>query len=98
MTCAKRHVECHLEFPDGRTIVGTNTCNNPQETCPRKPGEGYEKCRSVCDQFAHAEIVALYIAGGYAPGATAKIYGHSKVCEPCMDALRHAGVIRVVME
>ncbi len=56
--CAKMTVRCTLVTPAGEHIVGTNHCENPQPVCPRAPGEGYEKCTSVCRQVGHAEVVA----------------------------------------
>lgn len=76
----------------GDVYEGENDCANPQPVCPRLPGEGYEKCRSVCDQAGHAEIEALKKAGAAAVGATAVIYGHYYACEPCAAALRDAGI------
>ena len=90
--CAKKHVVCTIATPFGKEFVGTNECRNPQAVCPREPGEGYEKCRSVCQQDGHAEIVALRLAGEEARGAVAYI-SHHRVCHECQDALRDAGVL-----
>ncbi len=56
MSCAKKRVQCVLIAEDGEVFVGENWCNNPQQTCPREPGEGYDKCTHICKQNAHAEI------------------------------------------
>ena len=93
--CAKAQVKCILTFPDGRTVEGENLCENPQEACPRLPGEGHEKCLSVCRQIGHAETTALDKCGGGAVGATARVYGHSYVCRDCQEALYAAGVVGV---
>lgn len=96
--CARRLVTCDLMTADGPTFVGSNDCENAQEVCPRAPGEGYEKCSTICQQGAHAEIKALNLAldNGYdTRGAHAIIQGHYYICEPCGRALRDAGV-RVV--
>ena len=90
--CAKRQVECTIVGNDGHSYTGFNDCANPQAVCPRAPGEGYEKCRSICDQAGHAEIEALNLAGLAARGATALLVGHYWMCEPCGRALREAGV------
>jgi len=58
-------------------------------------GEGYELCGSV-----HAEIVALLEATRYGmctQGATARIYGQTWVCPACLDALKEAGVERILI-
>jgi len=76
----------------GHTYVGRNDCANPQPTCPRSPGEGYDKCKSICGQGGHAEIEAIKAAGDQAKGATAVLFGHYWMCEPCGRALFEAGV------
>lgn len=93
--CAKRQVECVIHTSDGRRHVGRNDCANPQAVCPRAPGEGYEKCRSICDQAGHAEIEALRAvdrSNSSAVGARAVLLGHYWMCEPCGRALLEAGV------
>ena len=92
MTCAKKRVTVFLATEDGRVFLGENVCRNPQTVCPREPGEGYEKCKSICDQIGHAEIAALDAAGDAAQGATALLVGHHHYCRPCQEALFKAGV------
>jgi deoxycytidylate deaminase len=81
-------------------FVGENDCANPQAVCPRGPGEGYEKCKTICQQAGHAEIEALKAAGEHARGAEALLYGHYWMCEPCGAAMRAAGIysIKIVAE
>lgn len=103
--CAKRRVQC-LIYPVGMAgIYGENDCANPQAVCPREPGEGYEKCKTICQQAGHAEIVALRKAeewtanaGANLVGATAYVRGHYWICEPCGAALKAAGIAKVVIE
>lgn len=95
MTCAKKVVVCWLFTPTGEVYRGENWCQHPQRTCPRDPGEGYEKCWSVCGQVAHAEVDALMKAGDRARGATA-IVQHKRVCDHCLAALAAAGVTTVI--
>jgi deoxycytidylate deaminase len=101
MTCAKRQVSCYITTADGgATVIGTNACLRPQQSCPREPGEGYDKCKSICQQGAHAEMDALETArdaGLNLHGATATLFGHYWICEPCGRALAAAGVARVTM-
>ena len=95
MTCAKRQVRCTIFTRTGFPFIGTNACANPQEVCPREPGEGYEKCRSVCRQYGHAESEAvrrLWEAGYDAVGGSAFIEGHDHACDSCKGDLGAAGV------
>lgn len=94
--CAKREVTCAIISGDlSQQFVGTNDCANPQAVCPRSPGEGYEKCQSICQQGDHAEIKAVKLAGAAAKDGMAQIHGHYYICESCGRALRDAGVIYV---
>lgn len=97
MTCAKTTVVCTLVLASGERIVGTNWCRNPQKYCPRKPGEGYEKCKTICDQAGHAEEVAAAIAGPRAKGARAYIQGHTYACDNCQRVLFGAGVEAIII-
>lgn len=90
--CAKARIRCTLVTLEGEHIVGENWCRNPQETCPRLPGEGYEKCKLICDQVGHAEHVAVKLAGPKAQGARAFLEGHTYACMACQHALFGAGV------
>lgn len=91
MTCAKTTVTCTLVTPDNERFVGTNWCANPQPVCPRAPGEGYEKCVSICQQAGHAEVEAVRAAGIKALGARAYIEGHGYACRNCQEVLVAAG-------
>lgn len=92
--CARRVVHCTIRSIDGWQVTGENWCRKPQRTCPRDPGEGYEKCHTICHQEGHAEEVALRLAGPRiaAGGAVAIIEGHSHACKSCQEALFAAGV------
>lgn len=95
MTCAKQTVICTIVLPGGEAVYGTNRCAKPQPVCPREPGEGYEKCRSICGQYNHAELVALHSAemqGIDVMGGRAIITGHDHVCDECERALYFNGV------
>lgn len=91
--CAKTTTRCTLVTPAGEHIVGTNECRNPQPVCPRLPGEGYEKCKSICDQVGHAEVVAVARAGAKARGAKAFLEGHTYACMDCQHILWPSGVV-----
>ena len=99
MTCAKRHVWCEIEA-HGRIFYGDNSCENPQAACPREPGEGYAKCKSICRQRGHAEMVALEEArasGVDLRHAHAIVGGHYYVCKSCAEVLRDAGISRILI-
>lgn len=92
MTCAKVTVICRILHRGEVIATGTNACSNPQTVCPRAPGEGYEKCSSVCGQKGHAEIQALAALKAPIPrGAFAQVTGHTYVCQGCQEALYAAG-------
>lgn len=97
MTCAKREVTCYIVTPDGRQFMGTNGCDEPQDICPRRPSEGYEKCRTICKQPGHAEEIALGAAGSDACGATAYLEGIGHYCKACQIMLFRAGVVALRM-
>lgn len=90
--CAKATVTCTIIAANGKRYVGTNYCENAQETCPRLAGEGYEKCKTICGQVGHAEQVAVSLAGADAAGANAYLQGHTYACQACQEALFGAGV------
>lgn len=95
MTCAKRVVRCTLTGLDGRKVVGENHCENPQEECPRKPGEGYTKCKTICRQKGHAEeraLAAWQKQYGNAKPKRAILVGHTHYCDKCAQMLKDWGV------
>jgi hypothetical protein len=71
--------------------VGENVCLNPQPVCPREPGEGYAKCKSICRQVGHAEELAIEAAGEDARGSTIEVT-HWYACDYCSAIARKAGV------
>ncbi|MEX3764429.1 hypothetical protein [Paraburkholderia phenoliruptrix] len=90
--CAKKRVLCTIVTPRGERFVGENVCASPQATCPRAPGENYDKCITICGQEGHAETVALARAGDKARGAHAYVEGHTYACRDCQQQLFGAGV------
>lgn len=93
--CAKVRVFCTITAADGQVFVGENHCALPQDVCPRLPGEGYAKCKTVCHQEGHAELVALRMAGEAARGARATFRNHTYACRECQEALFAAGVLSI---
>ena len=92
MTCAKAIIRCTIVAEDGSHFVGENWCKNPQEVCPRQPGEGYEKCQSICKQEGHAEEVAVRLAGNKVKGSRVYLEGHTYACMDCQHAMFGAGI------
>lgn len=91
--CAKTRVRCEVTLTDGTVLTGENWCMEPQKACPREPGEGYEKCQTVCRQLGHAEaVVARYADEVSFEGATAVLIGHTYYCQDCQEKLFGAGV------
>jgi hypothetical protein len=97
--CVKQTVIATIIALDGRRFIGTNFCRNAQTTCPRAgmaTGVGYELCRDICKQDAHAEINALREAGAAAQGATLYLEGHTYACAPCLAAAKEHGCTVVI--
>lgn len=98
--CVKQTVTATVVTPAGKQWSATNHCMTPQVTCARAgmpTGEGYELCRSVCRQPAHAEVNAIKFAGKNARGATLYLEGHTYACEPCQTAARAAGIAQIII-
>lgn len=93
--CAKRHVVAIIE-KNGKYYVGSDWCRNPQKKCPRLPGEDYSKCKTVCKQDGHAELDAIKNAKGDAKGGIMYLIGHDHCCEPCLAAIKKAGINKVI--
>lgn len=103
--CAKQSVMCTIiDLLTGARYVGTNYCLNPQGQCPRKDlpsGKGYEMCREICEQPAHAEVNAAHAAmkgnRGRLTQAIAYVEGHTYSCDRCLKVLEEAGVGQVII-
>lgn len=98
--CVKQTVVATIIDLDGVRHVASNHCLTPQQTCPRAgmaTGVGYELCRDVCHQPAHAEVNAVRLAGEKCKGATLYLEGHTYACEPCKQVAREAGIVEVVI-
>lgn len=102
--CVKQSVKALIVTPDGQEVFGSNAINNDVEVCPRvtegcKTGEGYELCKSVCDQNEHAEVTAIQNAqkaGVNIVGATLYLTGHTYFCDNCTNNMRKAGISKAV--
>lgn len=92
--CAKIPVVALLFARNGCVYIGRNDCRNAQPQCPRAPGEGYEKCVTICRQDHHAEIGALNAAGEHADGGVMFV-SYTHCCADCIAAMNAAGVARV---
>lgn len=89
--CAKHRTQAVLVAENGQTFVGENVCLSPQAVCPRLPGEGYEKCKTVCKQLGHAEEHAIAAAGPLANGATITVT-HWYACDKCKALCEASGI------
>jgi deoxycytidylate deaminase len=98
--CAKRRVVATLVTKDNEAYTAENLCANPQPVCPRLPGEGYEKCETVCGSLGHAEERAIQMAKRFKPimstleGSTVFVT-HHYACKGC-SALCESNGIAVV--
>lgn len=100
MTCAKAIVGCTIITRKGDVVYGENYCDNAQPRCPRTTGEGYEKCRTICQQEGHAEVMAIKSAvklGLSLDGAVAVVTGHYYSCKACALALKASGVTEIII-
>jgi deoxycytidylate deaminase len=98
--CAKRRVTCRIWTRSG-IYNGENLCRYPQPECPRRPGEGYEKCREICGQIGHAEMQALMAAldaNASLRNAEVEVFGHYHVCEDCARTLAEHGINRIIIK
>lgn len=93
--CAKRHVVAIIEN-NGEYYFGSDWCRNPQKKCPRLPGEDYLKCKTVCKQDGHAELDVIKNAEGNTKGGVMYLIGHDHCCEPCLAAIKKAGIETVI--
>lgn len=55
-------------------------------------GVGYELCKSICDQPAHAEVAACLAAGEAARGGKLYLEGHYYACDNCKHVAAEHGV------
>ena len=98
--CAKKEVTAVLITKDGGDpsfFIARNLCSNGQEVCPREEGEDYTKCKTICKQEGHAEVVVLKKAKKRAINSIIVLMGHDHCCEDCIDAMKKAGVSEVII-
>jgi hypothetical protein len=90
--CAKTQVKATILTDSGLRFTGENSCLTAQARCPRNPGEGYGKCKTVCNQPGHAEEIALEKAGFHARGADVYLEGIGHYCKECQEKLFAGGI------
>lgn len=98
--CRKVRVRATLVIPGGRVYIGENgiKADPGPGCCPREGlqhGEGYELCRTVCEQTGHAEVNALELCradGQPTLGGVIYLEGHDRLCEACAAVCRVARV------
>jgi hypothetical protein len=92
--CAKQVVVAVIAN-NGKLYYGSNWCVTPQSRCPRAglpSGQGYELCKTICQQHAHAEIDVCREAGKDCSGAILQLFGHTYCCDECKDFMKKMGV------
>ena len=80
--------------------VGHNSCDEPQNECPRgdmPTGEGYELCKDICKQTTHAEVNACLAAGEEANGGILYLIGHTYCCANCKKVMAEHGIREAVI-
>lgn len=92
--CAKRRMQAVLYGASGAVFAAENVCLNPQPVCPRKPGEGYDKCKTICQQVGHGEEQVIAMAGEDARGGRLVI-SHWYACDRCLAMCKEAGIASI---
>ena len=81
--------------------MGSNEIHADIGECPRKgmkTGEGYDLCKSVCNQRYHAEVDACHKAGpSKTKGATLYLIGHTYCCDYCKNVMNDYGIKNVII-
>jgi len=98
--CAKQEVIAIIKGNSGQFYIGSNSCDRPQEICPRADmptGKGYELCKNICGQNNHAEINACKQAQNDAKGGTLYLMGHTYCCDNCKKIMNEYGINKIVI-
>lgn len=100
--CRKRQVIAVLMTKAGNVFIGGNRITSPQSECPRhlrglKNGKGWELCKEICGQIAHAEVDALNQAGDKARGGHLYLIGHHIACDDCTQKMTGAEVTHEII-
>lgn len=101
--CAKQVVTATLVDAEGNQYVGTNYCLTPQSSCPRADlpsGVGYEMCKNICNQPAHAEVNSIVLARKHKVKLDESVIyleGHTFACSGC-KAEAHSWGIPILVE
>lgn len=102
--CVKQTVKALIVSVTGAKVLGSNAINNKVNECPRVvkgcvTGEGYDLCKSVCNQNEHAEVTAIQNAKKAnidLKGSTLYLTGHTYFCDNCTQAMKEAGIKKAV--
>jgi deoxycytidylate deaminase len=103
MKQCKKQTTYAVIYKDGQLIAtGSNEIKADIDICPRdlagmKSGEGYELCKSTCNQKGHAEVMACITAGKAALGGTLYLMGHTYCCDNCIEVMADHGIFEVVI-
>lgn len=98
--CLKQSVYAMITTVDGQVVYGSNKMLNDVEVCPRETagcvsGEGYDMCKDICAQNAHAEPDAIQTAIKAKlniRGATLTLVGHTYCCDDCTRQMKLHGI------
>lgn len=91
---------------NGRIIGRGVNAGKRVKVCPRvikgyPTGQGYELCRTECQQEGHCEVMAIRDAlnrGNDPKGASMYLDGHWWICQPCWDEIIKVGISRVFLQ
>lgn len=103
--CLKQSVKALIVTLQGEQIFGSNHINNIITSCPRveqgcKTGEGYQLCKDICNQGAHAEVDAIIQAQKQnisITGGTLYLVNHYYCCENCLSSMKEAKLSRAIV-
>ena len=99
--CYKREACAVIVDTNGKIAVGQNLIYAEGVTeCPRTEGEGYEKCKSICNQAGHAETEAIKQAklrNLELNGANLYLTGHYRICDDCKSACDNEGINVIIV-
>ena len=103
--CLKQSVKAAILTLNGELIFGSNKIANDVKACPRveqgsKTGEGYELCKSICNQGAHAEVNAIEKAlklNKTIADSTLYLFNHYYCCDSCVNSMKDVGISKAII-
>ena len=99
--CFKREVCAVIVDKNGKIASGTNEIRNSEVTeCPRLKGENYVKCKELCRQEGHAEIVAItnaILKGLELNNSNLYLMGHHRICVDCSNECKKHNINVIIV-